>query len=798
MSEAWSSRQVTGRTILALAAMLVAGFALRAWVAARAFCSTFDTGTVGLMAVNILQKGERPLFFYGQNYFGGFEAYLAALMFALFGVSEFTLSLSPILFSLGWIGAMFLVFRELYGVRAGLAAALVTAVPSWEILWYGVGTYGGYPAAFFWGTLCLWLCLRIASGTLRPTAVWFYAQALGLFAGVALWTHFIAAAWLLPGGLVLAAHVARGRFSWRRWFPLAAAVPAFLLGVWPVLACAGIDRAGANVAVFHFARADLWSNAVGLFHRPLRSHLFSGWASPLLRGAVLAMLGASAALYAVRLGQARRGAREFGRLMFPGLCAALFLALYLPHAMAAVKAARYVIPLWAPGLAALVATPLASPRRRVRRAALALLGAWTLHYAAAAVTQIRDRAPQRAARMEDRQDVVARARAAGLHTVMLAGGEVFGHQGQMLSFTSRGDPAFVSVYDERYRPHAEQAETDPSTGFATLRGRADALSNALRDVGVEFRQTRTSWLTLFHDLHGVPAGGEAVDPAMMRVTLQRTAPGHAEALIDRRADTHIEGPCSGDSGFTVDFGRERTIDRVWMIAPDPAQDALPQDFAVEGAATTGEYRPLRPPAPRMAAVYVAGNRAWVNGYHALLECRFAPAAVRRLRVRMIAGAGAYSHRWQVAEFFAFEAGTAGTPTAASAAEVDAIAAALRERHVEFAACDRWLGAQLRQRHPAAKGGTATYPRYNPKFPDTAVSRTLRPAAGIAVVPARPAASDCERVLRAVCGDAVAWDRLDFEHYSALLFTRPPPAPPRAQPVLHWQGQTLLRAPPDAR
>ena len=80
----------------ALAVVMAGGLLLRLAYAAWGYFSTFDTATVGWMGLNILQHGERPLFFYGQTYFGSLEAYLAALLFSLFGISEFVLSLSAI------------------------------------------------------------------------------------------------------------------------------------------------------------------------------------------------------------------------------------------------------------------------------------------------------------------------------------------------------------------------------------------------------------------------------------------------------------------------------------------------------------------------------------------------------------------------------------------------------------------------------------------------------------------------------------------------------------------------------
>jgi hypothetical protein len=50
-----------------------------------------DEGTMGIMGLDIAYRGATPVFFYGQNYVGALEAYLAAPMFYLFGPTGFAL-----------------------------------------------------------------------------------------------------------------------------------------------------------------------------------------------------------------------------------------------------------------------------------------------------------------------------------------------------------------------------------------------------------------------------------------------------------------------------------------------------------------------------------------------------------------------------------------------------------------------------------------------------------------------------------------------------------------------------------
>ena len=79
--------------IIALAALLRISLIALGWPHSNA-----DEGTMGIMAMHILYKGEHPIFFYGQNYMGTLEAYLGSAFFYLFGISVFTLRLAPLFF----------------------------------------------------------------------------------------------------------------------------------------------------------------------------------------------------------------------------------------------------------------------------------------------------------------------------------------------------------------------------------------------------------------------------------------------------------------------------------------------------------------------------------------------------------------------------------------------------------------------------------------------------------------------------------------------------------------------------
>jgi hypothetical protein len=86
-----------------------------------------DQAIVGLMAKHLAELRAFPLFFYGQTYMLGVEAWLAAPLFAIAGVSATALKI-PLLLMNGAIAALLLrAFERDLGLRPALAA--VAALP---------------------------------------------------------------------------------------------------------------------------------------------------------------------------------------------------------------------------------------------------------------------------------------------------------------------------------------------------------------------------------------------------------------------------------------------------------------------------------------------------------------------------------------------------------------------------------------------------------------------------------------------------------------------------------------------
>ena len=87
----------------------------------------------------------------------------ATRFIAVFGVSNLVISLAPILFSVGWICATYLLFHELGGKRAGLVACTAAAFSNWYVIHFNVYNNGGYAPVYCFGTAALWICARLTS-----------------------------------------------------------------------------------------------------------------------------------------------------------------------------------------------------------------------------------------------------------------------------------------------------------------------------------------------------------------------------------------------------------------------------------------------------------------------------------------------------------------------------------------------------------------------------------------------------------------------------------------------------------
>jgi hypothetical protein len=196
-----------------------------------------DEGTFGMMAINIAFHGDHPIFMYGQNYMGTTQAYLAAGMFHLFGVSLFSLRLGLVLLFALFLFAMYLLTSLLYTKGMALFTLLLLALGSSYVIYRQVQSLGGWVETLFFGAclyfLASWLALTANQETTRVRrnlrlAAYF---GWGALVGLCLWSTVVIGPFLLTSGLLLLI------FCWRdirSWAPVLLVV-GLLVGGLPLI-----------------------------------------------------------------------------------------------------------------------------------------------------------------------------------------------------------------------------------------------------------------------------------------------------------------------------------------------------------------------------------------------------------------------------------------------------------------------------------------------------------------------------------------------------------------------------------
>ncbi len=167
-----------------LASLVAVGAALRLWDLVASGRLTADEAIPGLMARHILLYGERPVFYWGQAYFGALEAYLLAALYGFAGFHPWLIFVPPFLASVALIPLVSAVADQLGGPPAGLLAAVPIAIPP-AVLARVLGSAGGGFALAVALQLSALLCTFQALQSDRSSRWWTAAASLSV--GLACW-----------------------------------------------------------------------------------------------------------------------------------------------------------------------------------------------------------------------------------------------------------------------------------------------------------------------------------------------------------------------------------------------------------------------------------------------------------------------------------------------------------------------------------------------------------------------------------------------------------------------------------
>ena len=683
-----------GWQLILLGILIGAGAALRIWLAIAAYTSTFDTGTVALMAMDISQGRDYPLFFYGQSYFGALEAYVGALLISVVGHHELVVSAAVIGFSLLWIISTFFLFSALFGSRAGLVAALIVAIPGYQVTWYNVASYGGYPVVFSLGSMVLGLAVIMRKRDPVGGELWVLSVLLGALSALGLWTHLTVAPFVLSAGLILVRLINRENV---KAFALAGLLAG--LGLIPGY-CMSKVYTGSDTASFQVTLDHMVESVSVLFQKNLpellfwNADVFPGWVIGLANGATWFAVISGALVFCYTVCRFRSH-----YLLVPFIFILLFLCMYLLHEMATVKAPRYIMPLYILVLCTIFAYPVARLGGRYGVAACTLPVVFVLAQLGGTLAYGILKKPVKEATLAEAEAVVDGALALGCDYVQMVGGYVYGHLGQKYSFLGKGQTRFVSVFDERHQPSAQAADAAERPGYTCeqpvvpkLRASFDALGlEQVQESNQVFRAT-SLWQPPRKSIQGL-------QPA---------------ALFDRDRATVLEGKCKKDDALIIDLGQTRRLVGLWMMAPDPLQTGLPESYRMSVSEDRMEWEIVAECVSRLAVSYRSGPQAYFKGYFGMQETVLS-AEGRYLKIEFLRGQGRTADRWALSELVIFEAREdLNRPPA------DELENWLSTYRDHFVIADRWMSARVIRDW----GEGSAYPRYNSKFLPSLQSRNL--------------------------------------------------------------------------
>ncbi len=240
-----------------------------------------DEGTMGIMAMHIVYRGEHPIFFYGQKYMGALEAYLAALSFHFFGVSLLTLRLGVVVLSSLFLVSMYLLMSLIYTKKMALAVLILLSMGSSGVLLREMYATGGSTQTLVFGSLSFFLATWLSMtynqdqpSTLRKWRLAAYSL-WGLVIGLGLWSDMVVLPICIMSGLLLLLFCWP---DWRKWVPLS--ILSIIIGAFPTLVYTIQTGSGNNailvlLGLFKGSTVQTPHTLAGYFHGFEAAFIFS-------------------------------------------------------------------------------------------------------------------------------------------------------------------------------------------------------------------------------------------------------------------------------------------------------------------------------------------------------------------------------------------------------------------------------------------------------------------------------------------------------------------------------------------
>lgn len=755
------------------------------------YTSTFDTATVGLMSVNIT-RGEYPLFFYGQPYFGALEAYVAALYITVFGFSEFILTLSPISFTLLWVIFTYLLFSRIFTPAAGKIAMLCVAFSGYYVFWYSIATYGGYSVIFCLGTAILWLSLLIFQDRPAPIRLIFYSVCLGCLTSLALWVHALTIPYIAIAAGLLALYALKEKLKREIIIAFAIALAISLTGFLPFyietgsflggisesvkVTLSSIVSALSNLFGANIYELVIW-NFLSTFNSSLVSNIvFYGSAVLLVSALGLAILS---------LCSNRKKLRGKIYYLIPIAFCIFFLSLYVQHHMATVKAPRYAIGFWTMLLCIVWSLAVAGQHNeRLKKISSTLFLSWLMLQVSGTVLFIKGSIDGARKEKSAMHAIVAEAKENDLKSVVTYGDKLLGYKAQKLSMLSQNRVVFANSELERYYLNAQFTELDQKRGYLTTQESKRSLENTFKELGIRYSATEISGYYLFTDLE--PNRRYTIRSADYTEISSPVDSGIVEVLnnvILHESDRNTLR-FQGQPLF-FDIGEVRSLCSLWMFtnhSPYSFTWSKPGPFDVSVSKDGITFEKIFSSLPESGNASFSGDYYFIGGPWGKVEALFDPVEARYVMIDFPGGSDP-----KIAELFIFK--TDLEIRKSSENDYDKILTAISDHNLQFIYADRWINAKLRQNFKGTAKEEITFPRHSSKFAYKPLRYFIKPEAGHAVLCESSVSEYCEELLIEEYGNEVILQQHKYTNYTLYVLADIPVARIiNNRSALVWNGQ----------
>lgn len=645
-----------------------------------------DQAINGLMARHVLQ-GEFPFFFYGQDYCGSIESYLAAAVFFLFGVSRGTLNAAIGLFSLTFILFLYFFVRRIADRRTASLTVLFSAVPSYYLVFHSVLARSAYIEIPTIGVLLFIFAHRLLSESPPGKTLFFM---LGFFTGLGIWTHFLVIYFLPPVFFLLLIRY------WRLWRPaLLFLFPGVLLGGLPLwthniihplvtwhylkeTSGGGEPVISSFWAFFRFRLPEvvgLMNNETGAFILPLFA--------PLCYLLYLAAFGWWILGEGKRFWAAKQAGFPLDRGLLPFFFF-LFPFIFAFSGFASAHTSRYLMPLFAalPFVFARITLQLKdlSPILSFLFLGLHLFcNLWgTLERSPVFDQALKERYVQT---LDNEQRLLKKLKEEDLRRVYCPDYWT----SVRLTFDAKEEILFAAPFNDRYPPYTRLVDQSTRPAFL-FPGDHREFEETLKAIGGTYRKEQWFGYSVYYDFSPPPYDFIEVPPL---------SPGEEsglekkeqEKVFDRDLNTRwsLGGGQRSGTRFLVDLGRTvPELCRVTLYAGTPEE--LPRGIRLEASEDGRVWETVREIPSFFGSLFWSGPHPFHRPGDRV-ELIFPPRPARFLRLTQLGNDPTYS--WSIAECFIYQARPRSFPPDPGARTVLSF---LRKSSLGRVYSDPWLTA----------------------------------------------------------------------------------------------------------